>query len=74
MKPKPGHKWTKPIGQLKKDCFDKIVAAGGGHNVPVKPGSVGTAPCKYTGSCYGKIVVVYVGFNPKPCISNAWMP
>lgn len=73
-RPKPGHMWPVPVDKLKRDCLNQIVAGSSGRPIPQKPGSIRRAPCKYSGTCYGKSVVVTVGYNPKPCISNAWMP
>jgi RHS repeat-associated protein len=70
----PGHGWPVPVSTLKPGCFDKIVASGSGTPIPHSGPSVGRTPCKYTGSCFGRQVVVTVGYGSKgPCISNAWM-
>jgi hypothetical protein len=69
----PHHTWPLPIEKLKKQCFDKIIGSGSGKIKPRSGPSIGFQPCSYEGHCFGKKITIMVGFNPKPCISNAWI-
>ena len=67
-----GHEWPVPLDVLKRKCLDVITAFKPGTVIP-KKSVVGRYPCEYRGFCYGKPVLVTVGFGGMgPCISDAY--